>query len=351
MSLINLKQEIFGMDISDSSVKIVKLRKEGKDLFFESFGSFIIPADLIVNGEIKKSAELSEFLKNIIGQVKGKKINSKFVAISLPEEKTFLRVVDSPTGDWNDVCEAIKLDAEKHIPVAINDVYLDCSPINDKYALLTAVIKQTADSFAQCLEMAGLEPMIFEPKAFSFSRSVVPNNHADDPILILDLGARKTNVSIFYLNSVFFSGALNLSANNLTQRIAQELAITFKEAEVIKHQYGYQKTANDTKIERVINDFYAELLAQARNYINFFNEKAYAPQGGIKSVLFTGGGANLFGVDKKINDLLGITVSVANPWINILPKVPKKLPEISLKESYSYSIALGLAIRGANLDI
>jgi type IV pilus assembly protein PilM len=353
MSLLNLKQEIFGIDISDSSVKIAKLKKEGNELFFESFGNFTIPTDLIINGQIKKSAELAEFLKNIIGQVKGKKINSKFVAVSLPEEKTFLRVVQRPEGDWNSVCDTIKLEAEKHIPVAINEVYLDCSPIgtDNKYALLCAVIKETADSYAQCLEMAGLEPMIFEPKAFSFSRSVVPNNYTDKPILILDLGAKRTNVSIFYFDSVYFSATLNLSANNLTQRIAQELGIVFKEAEQIKQNYGKQASNNDAKIEKVAKEFFDELLAQTRNYINFFNEKAYAGQNGISSILLTGGGANFLGVEKIIQNNLGLTTTIANPWINILPKIPKKLPDISLADSHSYSIALGLAIRGAKFDI
>lgn len=351
MSLINFKQEIFGIDISDSSIKLAKLKKDGGNFSFESFGSFIVPPDLIVNGEIKKIAELAEFLKSIIYQAKGEKIKSKYVALSLPEEKTFIRVIERPKGDWKDIYEIIKLDAEKYIPVAINDVYIDCSLINDKYAILTAVMKPVADSYAQCLEMAGLEPMIFEPKAFSFARSIIPGNYTDDPVLILDLGSKKTNVSIFYLNSVCFSGILNLSANNLTQKIAQELAITFKEAELIKQQYGEQKTKYDKKIEKVADDFYLELISQTRNYINFFNEKPYAPKGGIKSVFITGGGSNFFGADKKIGDLLNIPVLIANPWTNILPKIPKKLPEITFKESQGYSIALGLAIRGANFDI
>ncbi|HOU46100.1 MAG TPA: type IV pilus assembly protein PilM [Candidatus Pacearchaeota archaeon] len=354
MSFFNFQQDIFGIDISDTSFKIAKLSKNGKFFRLESYGSFNVPKDIIVDGQIKNIDLLSELTKNALPTVKGKKITSKYVALALPEEKTFLRVIETPDISACSLNEAAKFEAEKYIPIPINDVYIDCGLVDSeskKYLLLAAVAKETADSYALYLEKAGLEPIVFEPKTQAISRSLIPGNFSDAPILILDMGARRTNILVFYKDAVNFSATINLSANNLTQNIAQEIGVSFKEAEQLKIRNQNEKAKYDKRIEIAINDFIIDLASQIRGYINFYNEKPYSPKEGIKRVIISGGGANLFSIKEKISSALGIETEIGNPWINILPQPVKEIPYISFQESQAYSVALGLALRGIKFEI
>lgn len=43
---------------------------------------------------------------------------------------------------------------------------------------------------------------------------------------------------------------------------------------------------------------------------------------------------------------LKVPVELGNPWINILPKPLKEVPELPYEKSLGYTTALGLALRG-----
>jgi len=60
--------------------------------------------------------------------------------------------------------------------------------------------------------------------------------------------------------------------------------------------------------------------------------------------LLCGGDANLIGFPEYLSYELKLPVEIGNPWINIL-SFEKRIPEIELRESLSYAIALGLALR------
>jgi len=64
LEFLTLKPEAFGLDISDLSLKIVKLKKKGKFFSLASFGEFPIKKGIIEKGEIKDQKALSDFCKS-----------------------------------------------------------------------------------------------------------------------------------------------------------------------------------------------------------------------------------------------------------------------------------------------
>ena len=73
MSEIN--KHIFGLDISDRALRLIKFKKNGKKIILSSYNDLAIAPGIIENGEIKNGDKLAKLLNQLVKQVKGKKIS------------------------------------------------------------------------------------------------------------------------------------------------------------------------------------------------------------------------------------------------------------------------------------
>ena len=82
MSFLNKKifdnsANIFGLDLSDLSVKVVKLEKHGHEERIASYASVSLPIGCISDGEIKKKEQVVAVIKKAIAMAGPKKIKTK----------------------------------------------------------------------------------------------------------------------------------------------------------------------------------------------------------------------------------------------------------------------------------
>ena len=87
MNFLTLSPESFGLDISDLSLKIIKLKKnkdflnKSGSLSLASFGEFKIKPGIITKGEIKNEEELVKIIKDAVLKVKGEKLKTNDVIV------------------------------------------------------------------------------------------------------------------------------------------------------------------------------------------------------------------------------------------------------------------------------
>ncbi len=369
MDFLNLNNKTFGLGISDLSIKIISLRKKGKFLSLSSWGETRIKPGVIENGEVKDREELSKTIKISLEKVKGNKLKTKNVIVSLPEIKAFLQVIKMPKMEENELKTAVPFEAENYIPLPIEKVYLDFEIIrsNSGYSkdhlniLLAAIPKEIVDSYVYCLNKAGLHIKALEIESQSISRALFKNQLTTFPVLIIDFGRSRTNFIIFSGHSLRFTSSIPVSSQKLTQAISNSLNVNFSEAEKLKIKYGLQavysknmigktKAKNGKEEEQVFEAMLPvliDLVEQIKKHVNYYqNHTIDKKNGKLKKILLCGKGTNL----KKMTDFLSfelkIPVELGNPWVNILPSPLKELPGLSFEESLGYSTALGLALRG-----
>ena len=368
---LNLKPETFGLDISDSSLKIVKLKKKKKFFGLASFGETEIKSGVISGGEIKDEKELTRLIKAAVDSVKGEKLKTKYVIASLPEEKSFLQVIQLPKMKEEELEKVVHFEAENYVPLPIDQVYLDFQIVQSLYnhldhldILITALPKKTVDPYLSCLKGAGLRPLAFEIESQAIARSLVKNEISPFPLLLMDLGATRTSFIIFSGYSLKFTSSIPVSSKNFTEAISNNLKINLEEAEKLKKKYGLEDMArlkmyngikaiskNEEIFESLVPSL-TDLIGQIKKYSDYYQTHSpheHLPPGskGIKKILLSGGGANLKGLASFLSSGLRIPVELANPWINILPKNKKEVPQLSFENSLSFTTALGLALRGA----
>lgn len=370
LEFLTLKPEAFGLDISDSSLKIAKLKKRGKFLSLASFAKREIEPGIIEEGEIKDQKNLAEIIKNTLTQVKGQKLKTNYVVASLLEEKAFSQVIQMPRMREEELREAIYYEAENYIPLPVDQVYLDFQIVPPVYdhldhfdVLIVALPKKTIDPYISSLKEAGLKIRALEIESLAIARALIKNEVSDHPILLIDLGKNRTSFAIFSGYSLRFTSILPISSNQFTQKISEDLGISFDEAEKLKIKYGlsrkYQlKIENKIKMEikpgkisEILLPHLSDLAKQIEKYLDYYQTHVFhehlPPNGKIvEKILLSGGGANLKGMTDFLSRELKIKTELANPWINILERPLREIPEISFEESLSYTTALGLALRG-----
>jgi type IV pilus assembly protein PilM len=309
LRFLTLKPETFGLDLSDLSLKIIKLKKRGTFYNLASFGEEKIKPGIIKEGEIKDEAKLAEIIKTAVKKVKGEKLETKHLIASLPEEKAFLRAIQMPVMEERELKKAAYFEAENYIPLPLEKVYLDSQIIpwsksksNRSDVLIVALAKEIVDSYLSVFRKAELKPVAFEVETQAVSRALIKKGSEDRSVLLVDLGATRTGLSFFSENSSRFTSTIPAISDNFSRD---------------------------------------ELVKQIKQHIDYYKTCEVNP---VSEVLLCGGRANLKELPDLLSRALELRVSVGNPWINILPEPLKEIPEISFEDSLKYTTALGLAL-------
>ncbi|MBI2042461.1 MAG: type IV pilus assembly protein PilM [Candidatus Nealsonbacteria bacterium] len=355
LDYLNLKPQAFGLDISDFSLKIIKLEKRGGLMALASFGEKTIKPGIIEEGEIKDGEALTEILREACKEVQGKRLNTKYVVASLPEERAFLQVIQMPKMKEDELKKAIRFEAENYVPLPIDNVYLDSqivTPIVNHLdhldALITALPQKTVDPYVTVLKRSGLKPLVLEMESQAISRALIAGGATTKSVLLIDMGASNTRLSIFAGHSLRFTSSIAFACRKLTETIAEALKISFQQAEKLKIQEGLDG-------QEILKPILTELAATIEKHLEYYQGYAaheHLPSTGkeIEKIILSGGGANLKGLSEFLSARLKLPVELGNPWINIMPSPIKEVPELPYSESLRYTTALGLALQGLKYD-
>ncbi len=354
----------FGLDISDCSLKIIQLDKKRGQIYLSGFVKEKIPVGLIKNGVIQKEKDLVAILKKALTKVQGKSLESKQVVCNLPEENIFIRMVKLPRMKKGELSQAIFWEAEEHIPLGIDRVYLDWQVVpSDKRddqqidVLIAAAPKKLVDSYVSFLQGAGLSPIALEPESIAVVRSLLEIDKPK-PSLIVDFGANGSSFVIFSSGAVRFSSRVKISGKDLDRAIAEAMRVTGKKATSLKINTGLDcplksnKKKTEGDVCKAIKPIIDNLAKQIQDYLNFYHERrdSYGKSEKISQVVLCGGDALLKNLPEYLGEKIKVPVVLGDPFVNILLDKRKNLCSkkgicISRKGSLAYTTVIGLALR------
>ena len=350
--IFSFNQVPFGLDLSDLSIKVMQLEKEGEVDKIRSFGSLDIPAGNIEDGKIINKDKVAAFIKETIKKAGPKKINTKQVICSLPESKAFLRSINIPKMEEEEAKEAIKWEMEANIPLPIEQVYFDWQFLeldgkNKQNVLTVAVSKEIIDDLVEVLEKAGLEIYGLEIESIASARSLVSeknnNKKNSGTSLIIDLGAQRTSFIMVVSGIPYFTSSIPFSSESINDAIAKNLNLNAQEAEEAKVNHGIEHKNADNPIFNAIKYLLENLVNETSSTLDFYSEMS-KENAEIEKVILCGGGANLRGLIPYLTKKLGKEVELGDPWVNL--KLGNTLPIINKENSVRYATVVGLALRG-----
>ena len=357
MKFLTLEKETFGMDISDQSLKIIKLKKKGKFFSLASFNEIEIKPGIIAKGVIQDEDSLVKIIKAACQNVQGEKLKTNYVIASLPEEKSFSQVIQMPKMKNEELKSAVIFEAENYIPLPISEVYLDFQAIEPVYnhlnhldVLIVAMPKKIVNSYVACLKKAGLIPLALEIESEAIARALVKNEISMSPVILIDFGKNSTDFIIFAGRSIQFTTSIPVSSSQLTSAIAKSFDVDIKKADKIKTKFDLISSSKDARSEKTyeaISPILEELVEHIKKYLNFYQDHTshehLSSNQKVQKIFICGGGAELKGLPEFLSEKLKTPVEVGDFWVNFSIK---KSDSAFHQKSLSFITALGLALRG-----
>ena len=347
----------FGLDISDLTVKFMRIDARNGIPCFEYFGEINIPEGVIANGEIKKEDDLAGILTAELRAASRLVIGKRYCVASLPEEKSFVRMLELPDIPDKDAGQAIKWEVEGVVPLPLGEIFYDyeLAPRNavagHRDALIIAFPRNIIQSYRRVLKNAGLTPLALELESQAISRAVVSKEIIAKSLMIIDIGAARTSFIILVGGSLIFTKSISVGGRDLELAISKAIGVPVEEARRLKIEGGLNEKYEQGRVALAMLPFISTIISELNNTFWFYRDRLRSQHpefGDISSVYLCGGDANLIGLEKRIATAVKKTTLLADPFANlkfgagVIPPIPKN-------ESLKYTTAIGLALRAAGL--
>lgn len=345
-----------GIDIGTSAIKIVELEKKQERHQLKTYGIFPLneylkhlgPKLRLEAARIEEK-ELAEMIKRIFQEAD---VQNKKVRFSIPVYSSFSIAIDLPPMPKEEIAAAIPFEAKRYIPVPLSDVILDWSIIssppkliqkNQKenkvkaesiQALLVAVPKETISRYTQIAQLANLQIQALEAETFSLARSLVGRDQT--AILLVDTGARSTNISIIDGGYVRLTHNLEIGGAELSRGLAQRMNISIERAEEIK-KISQQRRAD---VEAIINSIFDLIIAEIRKIIIRYQNQY---QRRVEKCILAGSGVKVVNLPDYLSRQLNLEVSIGNPFSRVV--YPDVLRPAIQELGPALAVAVGLAMR------
>lgn len=362
-------QNYLGVDIGGASIKLVELKNEKGRPKLVTYGYIERPTALLKvdNAEAKK--RIVDTLKRVMEKAR---VGSDQVVAALPSYTVFSSIITLPEMKEKELEAAVRWEAKKIVPMPLEKMVLSpevldnyedhanipsqngtttpqaeaetavqvkAKPKKYKKILLTAAPIDLVNHYIEIFKMAELKLMKLETEAFALERALVGHDRA--PILIVDIGATTTTITVVVSSVPVINRSIDLGGNSITKTIATSLNVDPDRAEQFKRDFGLiPSAASGNQIPKRIEFMVSSVVNEIRYVLNLYHNQSPAR---IEKIILTGGSSWLPNLPQYLGQLLNTKVIIGDPWARIIYPVELKpaLAEIGPR----MAVAVGLAMR------
>ena len=279
------------------------------------------------------------------------------VALSISGQMVFPRYVKLPPVTPDKIPQIVRYEAQQNVPFPIDEVVWDYQLVGqdsgELSVMLVAVKGEAVKNLTDCVEAAGLEPVLVDVSPLALYNAV-RFNYFDltGCTIILDMGARSTNV-VFLEGNRIFSRSIPVAGIAITKDVMKEFELSFEEAEQLKiaHAFGGFGGAYEghevgvaDRTSKIVRNVMTRLHAEVSRTINFYRSQQGGSQPSL--VLLSGGCSVIPHVNTFLKEKLKIEVDYLNPFKNMA--VSSSIPAEKIgSDVHLLGETVGLALRRA----
>ena len=201
-------RNLVGLDIGDSSIKVVELKEQGKGRGYQlvRLGWEPLSSEAIVDGQIMDSQLVTETIQRLFQRCKIK--SSTPVATALCGHHVIVKRISLPVMSDAELAESIHWEAEQYIPFDIEDVNLDyqilegssLSGEGNMDVLLAAAKRDKINDYIGVVNQAGLHPQAVDIASFAMQNAFEANYEfeSDQVVALVDIGSAVSSISVLH---------------------------------------------------------------------------------------------------------------------------------------------------------
>jgi type IV pilus assembly protein PilM len=357
-----------GIDIGTSSIKVIELSRRGETTKLEKYGEISSAAiyekpfrtferdALLLSGH--------EISRAITAILKEARISEKKAVFSIPDFSSFFTTFDLPSMTSEEIPQAVKFEARHHIPLPLSEVNIDWSTIKKEAVgqdrvklkiLLVAVPNEVINQYQQIAVFSNLQLLALEAEVFGLIKSLLKGS--EETIVLLDIGAQSSNLSIVDEGVLKSSYSFDVSSSEMIQILSKSFKVDFQMAENLLKLYGivpvdkmvdkeikHPSSVAPQKIKEILAPLVDLMLIEIKRISQSFYQ---SDRKEIKRIILAGGLSLLPGLKEYLSQSLNKNVEIANPFSGV--SYPPILEQNLRVMGPSYAIALGMALRGLEL--
>lgn len=335
-----------GIDIGQSSVKMVLVNKEKEGNFFlENIGEAKLELNESNQNDLgKRWEDVGKVIKTIISD---NKIKTKQVVAALPENEVISRLVRLPPLKDSEIMDALRFEAETFVPYPLEEVSLDYEIIEKDEAgrlnvFVIAARNELISAYIKLFKSLGLDLMAIESPSVAFRRMARNSVGSIERLVVLNIGEKFSDIFNVYKGNVYFSRSLPIGGESLTRAVSLGLGLDLASAEEYKKAYGIKEEELEGKIRVATMPVFNSITDEVRKAIALFVEDSGGKT--VQLLVLSGGGANMPGMAEELTRTLGVEVQISQPFVNI--DVTKIQSPFNLNvEGCRFSLAVGLSLR------
>lgn len=337
--------QFIGLDVGTRFIKAVVLDKQGDQYTVQSVACEAINGNAFAERDIKDFDAVSNALKKVKNSLKTK---SKLVAVAISGPSVLSKVVYMEPDQADHELEGqIEIEADSLIPYPLDEVYLDFEELGPSQAypgkvevLLTAAHKDQIDSRITLLREAPFEPKVMDVEGYALGNALRKFQKGSDKGLVfcVHVGASLMHICVLKDGDVIYSKEHSFGMDSLIQDLSL--------VNGTERQQTEQALLNNTLPESWRENTYPLFLANLQQQINraiqmyMGNGQQERPE----HIVLAGGAANLSGLSADLGLDLGISVSVFNPFENMI--ISEKAAKQGANDmAPQLAVAAGLACR------
>ena len=337
--------ETFGLDIGSSAIKVVQLRQAGGAWRLAALGTAPLPPDTIADGASKDPPAVAEAIKDAVGRAG---VGSKEVAIGLSGRELIIKTVQIPEVPPKELGDAVLLEAEHHIPFAIEEVFLDHHVVGRREGaldlILVAVKRSKVLEYVAVVEEAGLNPVVVDLDGFALGNQFEVNQpgEAGEAVALIDIGAAVMKTNVLRNGTPIFARDIPFGGNSFTHAIARQLGLPFDRAEAAK--LGADVGVAWESLVPVLETVSRDLSLEVQRTFDYFASTAESER--IGRIELTGGTSRMPGLGEYLSSTWGIPVDVMNPFERITVGLEHAAEVAEAGPALAVAVGLGLRRRG-----
>ena len=346
-------RNLVGLDIGDSSIKVVELKEQGKGRGYQlvRLGWEPLSSEAIVDGQIMDAQLVSDTIQRLFQRCKIRP--STPIATALCGHHVIVKRISLPVMSDAELAESIHWEAEQYIPFDIEDVNLDyqilegssLSGEGNMDVLLAAAKRDKINDYIGVVNQAGLNPQAVDIASFAMQNAFEANYEFDpnQVVALVDIGSAVSSISVLHGGSSVYWRDINIGGNQYTDAIQRELNLSADQAEQLKRGEEFDGIPYE-RAQPILSAVTEDIGAEIQKTLDFFKQISATDQS-LDRLFLTGGAAQVVHMKESLAERLQTQVDLLNPFRKIPPAGREASPELVNEMIPTASVAVGLALR------
>lgn len=345
-----------GLEVGSTCLKFAEILHKKSKYRLKNLGIENFPFSEKEESYLNHTSFLAKKIKEV---VRTYNLNPRRIVTGVGGESVVVRVIRVPYMKESELREAIRWEAEEHLPYPVEEVSLDYNILNkdllgsqgrEMSVLLAGVKRESVNEHLQIFQHAGFCPAVIDVNSLAlYNVAENINMSKTEGIALLNIGHYITNLLVLAEDYPFLVRDIKFGGDDIARSLMRQLDLSYIEAENIKKtpglsevNQGVDKQIGGEQIRQTIRNSLSDLIKEVvRSFEYFTSNREGSP---VNKVILSGGSCLVENIDNLLSQELEVSVEKVNPFADISyqkTRFQNFLPSFS----HLFATPVGLALR------